>query len=153
MKKEVWYKEGLKFQCQGSGKCCVSRGEYGYVYLDKNDRKEMAKFFKMKLGEFTKEYCDVSDGYYRLKTQPNEEDCMFLEDNKCSIYQARPTQCRTWPFWPEVLNAKSWKKEVADFCPGIGKGKLYSKEEIETISNVQSLSELLMEKEPIPTKK
>lgn len=150
MKKDVWYSKGLRFQCQGSGKCCVSRGEYGYVYLDKNDRKELAKFLKLTVSEFTQKYCDVGEGYYRLKTQPHESECMFLENNKCTVYLARPTQCRTWPFWPEVLNAKSWKKEVAEFCPGVGKGRLYSQEEIETLSQEQLLSEVLMDKEPIP---
>lgn len=142
MKKEIWYSKGLRFQCQGSGKCCVSRGEYGYVYLDKKDRVKMAKFFKLKISDFTERYCVFSDGYYRLKTIPHELECLFLKDNKCSIYSARPTQCRTWPFWPEVLNAKSWKKEVAQYCPGIGKGKLYSKKEIEAIAQEQSVSEL-----------
>ncbi|MCB9025759.1 MAG: YkgJ family cysteine cluster protein [Bdellovibrionaceae bacterium] len=150
MKKGNWYNKGLKFQCQGSGKCCISRGEYGYVYLDKNDRINMAKFFKLRLGEFTKKYCVSNEGYYRLKTSPHELECLFLKDNKCSIYSARPTQCRTWPFWPEVLQAKTWKKEVAQFCPGVGKGKLYTRKEIEAIAHEQNLSELLMDKEPLP---
>ena len=58
---------------------------------------------------------------------------MFLKNKKCSVYEARPTQCRTWPFWPEVMNAKSWKTEVESFCPGVGKGPLWSKTEIEKI--------------------
>ena len=31
------YQNGIRFQCQGSGKCCVSRESYGYVYLSKKD--------------------------------------------------------------------------------------------------------------------
>ena len=31
------FKNGIKFQCQGSANCCVSRGSYGYVYLSKKD--------------------------------------------------------------------------------------------------------------------
>jgi hypothetical protein len=37
-KKNKFYKEGIRFECQGEGKCCVTRGRYGYVYLSFNDR-------------------------------------------------------------------------------------------------------------------
>lgn len=29
------------------------------------------------------------------------------------------------------MNAKAWKAEVESFCPGVGKGKVWSKAEIE----------------------
>ena len=35
------FKNGIKFQCQGSSNCCVSRGMYGYVYLSKKDAKNL----------------------------------------------------------------------------------------------------------------
>jgi uncharacterized protein len=41
--KKQWYDDGIKFECQGSGKCCVSHGEYGFVYVTASDRKKMAK--------------------------------------------------------------------------------------------------------------
>ena len=66
---------------------------------------------------------------------------MFLRDNKCTAYEARPTQCRTWPFWPEVMSPKAWKKEVAQFCPGIGKGKKISAEKIKAQLEEQKKSE------------
>ena len=53
-------------------------------------------------------------------------NCQFLENKKCSIYTARPMQCRTWPFWKENMNIKKWNEELINFCPGIGKGKLIS---------------------------
>jgi Fe-S-cluster containining protein len=63
-------------------------------------------------------------------------------ENRCSVYEGRPDQCRTWPFWPEVMDAKTWKKEVAAFCPGVGKGRLHSAEEIRKNLVLQSKSEL-----------
>ena len=51
-------------------------------------------------------------------------DCVFLESGKCSVYQARPIQCRTYPFWEEILKSeKAWNEEAA-YCPGIGKGNI-----------------------------
>jgi len=52
--------------------------------------------------------------------------CRFLDPvtkKRCLVYEARPAQCRTWPFWPENMNARAWDREVVAFCPGVGKGR------------------------------
>ncbi len=136
-----WYKDGVKFQCQGSGKCCISRGEYGFVYVTAEDRRRMAKEFGVPTRSFTSKYCKKTDEGYHLIEEPGRSECLFLENNQCSVYKARPTQCRTWPFWPEFLNAKKWRSEVKNFCPGVGKGKLYDPVEIETIMRSQEASD------------
>ncbi len=138
---KIFFKDGLRFECQGSGKCCTSHGEFGFVFLTPADRKRFAKFFKMTSSEFTKKYCDRTNGVWHLKENPAQPDCMFLEKKRCSVYDARPSQCRTWPFWGEVMNAKSWTKDVASFCPGVGKGKLWSAEEITAVLNAETASE------------
>jgi hypothetical protein len=132
--KRPFYEDGLKFQCQGSGNCCTSHGEFGFVFLTLEDRRRFAKQLNISTAAFTRGYCEMRDGVWHLKEDPKNPDCMFLKNKRCSVYEARPTQCRTWPFWPEVLNPKAWTKEVASFCPGVGKGKTWSKEEIETIA-------------------
>lgn len=132
---------GLKFQCQGSGKCCTSHGEYGFVFLTLEDRRRFAQHLKISTRTFTTQYCDKKNGIWHLKEDPKNADCLFLKNKGCSVYEARPTQCRTWPFWPEVLNAKAWKKDVVSFCPGIGKGKRHSAEEIRKIAAIQTQSE------------
>lgn len=136
-KKREWWEDGVRFQCQGSGRCCVSRGEYGYVYLTLEERRKMAKFLKLSTSAFTRKYCQKTDGIYHLKDGDGPE-CIFLTGKRCSVYEVRPMQCRTWPFWPEVMNAKAWAKEVQAFCPGVGKGRLISGEEIRFILEKQS---------------
>lgn len=131
--KAKFYEEGLRFQCQGSGNCCTSHGEFGFVFLTLDDRRRFAKHLKTTTAAFTRKYCDLKDGVWHLKEDGKNPDCMFLTNKRCTVYEARPTQCRTWPFWPEVMNPKSWKTEVASFCPGVGKGPLISKEEIEKV--------------------
>lgn len=131
VKKELFYEQGLRFECQGSGKCCTSHGEFGFVFLTQDDRRRFARHLKVSTTVFTKKYCDQTNGIWHLKEDKGNPDCMFLKNKGCSVYEARPNQCRTWPFWPEVMNAKAWKSEVADFCPGVGKGRLWSKQEIE----------------------
>jgi Fe-S-cluster containining protein len=124
-------KDGIQFECQGSGKCCTSRGAYGYVYLTSEDRKRFAKFFGVTVREFRRKFCDEEDGNVYLRNP--DADCSFLDGKRCSVYEARPNQCRSWPFWPENLNAKAWNKEVASYCPGVGKGRVYTAFEIEAI--------------------
>jgi len=140
MSEENWWDQGIRFECQGSGQCCVSRDEYGYVYMTKEDRIRMAKELNLSTRKFTKQYCEKTDGVHHL-VDGAEGRCHFLTGNKCGIYAGRPTQCRTWPFWPEVMDPKVWKKEVSDFCPGVGKGKLWSKEEITENLALQRISE------------
>ena len=123
-------KKGIKFKCQGSSNCCVSRGSYGYVYLTKKDLQRFSQYFKISTLLFKKKYCQYSDGYLHLKEVNKNGNCIFLKNKRCSVYKARPTQCRTWPFWKENMNAKKWNNDIKNFCPGIGKGKKYSYDQI-----------------------
>lgn len=129
--KKKFYQGGIRFECQGTGRCCVSRGGYGFVYLTLKDRQQMARALGLSTLSFTRRHCVKTDGYFHLNDQGKL--CRFLDGKKCSVYQARPAQCRTWPFWPENMNAKTWNNEVRKFCPGIGKGRLYTEAEIEDL--------------------
>jgi Fe-S-cluster containining protein len=70
-----------------------------------------------------------------LTEKRSNNDCVFWEDGAgCAVYQARPLQCRQWPFWPEVLATRaSWDAE-AEGCPGMNQGRRYSQAEIERIA-------------------
>jgi uncharacterized protein len=127
---EKFYNNGLRFECQGDGKCCLTRGEYGYVYLTFRDRKRIATHLGLSLAAFQQQYVVKEEGWYCLRYEGR--DCRFLLQNKCSIYDVRPAQCRTWPFWNENMNSATWK-QLAAYCPGIGKGRLYSSAEIDDI--------------------
>jgi hypothetical protein len=94
------------------------------------DRRRMAAVLGMPTRDFTRKFCVQEDGIWKLKDEPGG-DCTFLKNKRCSVYEGRPTQCRTWPFWPEAMNAKTWTNEIASFCPGVGKGKVWSAEEVE----------------------
>jgi Fe-S-cluster containining protein len=136
-----WWAGGVRFECQGSGRCCVSRGEYGYVYMTLADRQRAAKAVGLATGAFTRAYCAKTEGSFHLRDGAGPE-CLFLEGgNRCGIYQGRPTQCRTWPFWPEVMSPKAWKADVEAYCPGVGKGRLWKKEDIERALAEQIKSE------------
>ena len=141
MEKKKWWSDGIRFECQGSGKCCMSRGQYGYVYLTLEDRQRLARHFGISTAEYTRTHCQKDEDLFRIGYEKASDDCVYLKGAGCTVYEARPTQCRTWPFWPEVMTAKTWSKEVETFCPGIGKGRLYSAAEISAIIELQNKSE------------
>lgn len=128
---DEWWRKGVRFECQGSGKCCTSHGEYGFVYMTPDDRRRMAKVLGLSTSAFTRKYCEKTNGLWHLRERKGEPDCLFLKGKSCSVYDGRPNQCRAWPFWPEVMGAKAWSKDVAAFCPGVGKGRVWTGEEIE----------------------
>ena len=140
MKANKFLSGGIRFECQGSGNCCVSRGGYGFVYLTLEDRRALATQLGLATSTFTRRFCERADGIWKLKEAETSE-CVFLKNQRCSVYQARPTQCRTWPFWKEVLNARIWNKEVAAFCPGVNKGRVWNVEEIGEQLTMQLRSE------------
>ena len=54
----------------------------------------------------------------REKRVGNSHDCIFFDRsaNGCGIYQARPQQCRTFPFWDYF---KTHIEELQHECPGV----------------------------------
>ena len=53
-----------------------------------------------------------------LREYPNG-DCVFFdtESRSCSVYEARPRQCRSWPFWDSNLRTQQLWEETKDECP------------------------------------
>jgi len=119
----------------------VSRESYGFVYVTLEDRRRFARTLGLKTQDFTQRYCNKTDGLYHLK-DGSDGNCVFLKDKRCSAYEGRPTQCRTWPFWPENMNAKAWSKEVKSFCPGVGKGRTWSPKEIRQQLELQAKADV-----------
>lgn len=55
---------------------------------------------------------DESQAWLCLKRR--EGACIFVDAlGKCSIYDVRPIQCETYPFWPSLLDSrKDWEDEA-----------------------------------------
>jgi Fe-S-cluster containining protein len=123
-----WWADGVRFECQETGRCCVSRDAYGYVYLSREDRRRLARHLGIPTRLFTRKYCGRTEGHFHLKDTSGP--CRFLKGTRCGVYEGRPNQCRTWPFWPENMKAKVWSEEITRFCPGIGRGPVRSAAEI-----------------------
>ena len=127
-RKKQYFQNGIRFQCRQCRQCCRSRGAYSYIYFSLKDRQRLARHLQLSTLKVTKRYMQNTDGLFHLKQPDNH--CPFLTSSGCTIYKARPTQCRTWPFWAENMKEKVWKDEIKPLCKGIGKGRLYSPGEI-----------------------
>ncbi len=113
--------EGIRFSCQCSGKCCRFRDGYDRVYVTLEERRNLARALGTSTAAFTRKYCVPAEG--RVSLRGADGACVFLSGGLCSVYEARPLQGRTWPFWPVNMSRRAWS-EVSAFCPGVGKGPL-----------------------------
>jgi len=126
----TWYRDGLKFTCTQCGDCCS--GEPGFVFVDKDEIQAMADELGLSVEVFSSRFIRRVGVRRSLKERSNG-DCILLdrETRRCSVYQGRPIQCRTWPFWDSNLESPQDWQAACDVCPGSGKGKLHTWDEIE----------------------
>ncbi len=106
----------IKFSCKRCGNCCrVS----GFVHISKTEAKKIAEFLKLDFLEFKKIYTEWILFAGRVLKGGKISSCIFLKDNFCLIYPVRPEQCRTFPYWKNILNDESELKYVKEYCAGI----------------------------------
>lgn len=117
MSLKQWYSDGLHFKCTGCGKCCT--GFPGYVWVSEEEIAGMANFLNLSISEFSAKYLRQVGDRVSLIEQPVSYDCVFFKDKQCTIYEARPLQCRTYPFWKSNLaSEEAWEKTALE-CEGI----------------------------------
>lgn len=114
---DPWYKEGLRFKCTGCGECCT--GAPGYVWVSPQEIEALAKSLSISPEEFIQKYTRRIGNRLSLIEDSRTYDCVFLKGKRCTVYETRPKQCRTFPWWPEHLKTKEHWKEAAHRCEGI----------------------------------
>ncbi|MFO0837530.1 MAG: YkgJ family cysteine cluster protein [Phycisphaerae bacterium] len=119
-----WYAAGLQFSCTQCGNCCS--GPPGYVWLSPSDIAPLAALVGLSPDEFRARHVRQVGDRVSLY-EKSDGDCEWLirgPDGKtrCGVYEARPVQCRTWPFWDSNLRTPRDWKGAARVCPGINTG-------------------------------
>jgi len=128
---EPWYKDGLRFECTQCGDCCT--GAPGFVWVNQEEIDALAKQIDLDPETFEKKYVRKIGMRRSLVEYPNG-DCVFFDTEKrnCSVYEARPRQCKTWPWWNSNIKSEEAWEETRAVCPGCNSGKqLYSIEHIQ----------------------
>lgn len=133
---------GLAFQCTLCGNCCT--GPEGYVLVSDAEVAGLAKRFNVSTTEFVERYTHQTARGRSLKEHltPSGYDCVFLDREKipgkavCGVYEDRPAQCRTWPFWDSNLHSRGAWERAKRTCPGMDKGKTYSVQQIRVLRDV-----------------
>ncbi len=118
-------KEGFDFgfdpqgcnTCEGN--CCI--GESGNIWITKQEIENLSNHLDISLDELRLGFLEKRGYKYSIKEVKLSSDnyaCVFfnLEKKQCSIYEARPIQCRTFPFWDYFKNHRD---EVIKECPAI----------------------------------
>ena len=124
MSDKIVTKEGFNYGFRPSAcreckaKCC--RGESGYIFVNSDEIKNIAEFLKLDIETFKKDYLNKVKYRYSIKELKinGEYECLFYDAKKngCEIYDVRPKQCRTFPFWDYF---KDKVDEVKKECIGI----------------------------------
>jgi Fe-S-cluster containining protein len=129
MEKEPWYKDGLRFKCTQCGDCCT--GAPGYVWVNSAEIAVLAHKLGVDVPEFEKKFVRQV-GARKSLVEFENGDCVFFDGQarKCTVYDARPRQCRTWPFWESnVKTPETWAR-TCEVCPGSGSGNLVPLERV-----------------------
>lgn len=97
------------FKCNGCGDCCRWTGS---VLLTDKDMARMAVHLEMPEQDFIDRHTRLAPSRIQLALLDQDDgSCSFLEGHRCSVYEARPEQCRTFPF--------AWS--VQSGCPPLDK--------------------------------
>lgn len=131
-----WIDDGLRFECTACGNCCKGPG---YVWVRPLEIRRMARALGLCEEEFSRRYVSRVDARLSLTDRGSQERCVLLgDDDRCAVYDARPDQCRSFPFWREHLRKRSAWEALGKDCPGIDRGRIHTREEIQRI---QALAE------------
>lgn len=130
------HERGLRFSCTMCGNCCT--GPPGYVLVSDDEIRALAQRLGMGEQDFRDRYTHRTSRGVSLTERETEFgfDCVFLDRTSvpgravCGVYEDRPMQCRTWPFWPENLRSREAWRRAARTCPGINQGTLVPVEAI-----------------------
>jgi Fe-S-cluster containining protein len=79
----------FRFQCTQCGKCCTGRG--GRVRINERELQRIAEATRESVervkDKFLRPNTGGGGGEWLLRQSPDDAHCVFLDGNKCSIYQ------------------------------------------------------------------
>jgi Fe-S-cluster containining protein len=121
-------RQGIAFRCRQCGECCSWPGS---VFFTQEEIERAASVCEQSVPEFIDRYRlrYLEWGEWELASA---RGCPLLDkDKRCRIYQARPLQCASWPFWRSQVKDAAARRELMRECPGCRTGPWYDNHQIE----------------------
>jgi len=148
-----YHTKPIRFKCTQCSHCCYG-GKYAYVRANEHEINKIIDFLGVDSETFKADCLSklVDHGYgIRMKLSPlakalnKKGHCILLnKQGHCSVYPVRPMQCRTYPFWPEILkDEEKWNAEI-NRCEGIHQGNEVPIEHIEQQKQLSIDAEILI---------
>ncbi len=104
-----------KIDCLQCANCCKNHSPRFKI----PDIKRISKSLNLKQGDFIQKYLKLDEeNDYVLQQQP----CSFLNpDNRCSIYEVRPSDCARYPYTDEdvLLKRPALTLKNTEVCPAV----------------------------------
>ncbi|WP_423786931.1 YkgJ family cysteine cluster protein [Jonquetella anthropi] len=95
--------------------------------------KQMARALNLTEEAFARTYMTSRWRYPSLASDRSGRCVLLTPSDRCALYELRPVHCRTWPFWPQVLESSQAWQEAAKRCPGMNDGPLIGRQTIMTL--------------------
>ncbi len=116
------YPKGTRFICLKCGLCCGDTPKkLRHPLLLCEEAERIVAFVGKPVSEFAAQVEGKEP--YTFDMKKVEGKCVFLADNKCTIYSVRPLICRFYPFELKPAENGQHAFHPTDECPGLGKGR------------------------------
>jgi len=102
--------------CRACANCC----RVATTRINERDVERLAKFLGLKPGKFLRDYTTEADDEGRILRR-DENGCVFLSGNDCTVYEARPGTCQDFPHLVHgngSFLSRMWEMpDRATYCP------------------------------------
>lgn len=89
------------------------------MWVEEDDIEQMSTAKQMTSAAFVERFVYAKNSKLSLREDPNGACSLLDGSNRCSIYECRPQQCRTFPYWPQLANEGPALDMASAYCPGI----------------------------------
>ncbi|MBT0158432.1 YkgJ family cysteine cluster protein [Candidatus Bathyarchaeota archaeon A05DMB-2] len=118
------YPTELRFKCIECGKCCGDTTEKTrHILLLRKEAEKIAEAIQQPVSMFAVAIADKAPYTFELRKTVKDGKCVFLVDNRYSIYVLRPLICRFYPFELKPNEAKRHTFSYTDDCSGVNRGE------------------------------
>lgn len=128
--------------CIGRFDCCCNCRSIDMPILLPQEAKQIASISRKPIEQFA---VKLTTNLYQMKRTDDKEDngCIFFVNNRCSIYNKRPIDCRLFPFDFKEIDGEYWLIYYSniDICRALPNDR----EELETCAhNIRPLLDIIM---------